>query len=834
MSGLKHSCCMAAIMVGCMPVMAFAQENTESETQEVAREDSNVILVSATRRDSDVSSIPYNISAVGSEQLNNTGVTDVQSLSRQVPNLSIGSNGNQNLAQQIPIIRGLNATSTSKTFSRGEAPVAVYLGNVQNGNYFLIDDVARVEVLRGPQGTLFGGGALGGTLRIIPTDPKLGVVEGRVQGSVGLVSHSNDIDYSLGGMLNFPLGETLALRVSGKYQVDAGYVDTIVFQQEDGALSPAVRSDPSDYNSPAILQELEDYNESEATSVRAALRWEPTLEFDATLAFNYTGYDGVGIPTDQAGYPGGTLGTIDPRIAIPARGEYEDVTLSEAPWERDSYMASLDMSYDLGFATLSSTSSYFYTDSETVSPGAIGLSTTAFAFYYMGSPAFPRFVLSSVFADQTENWTQELRLVSPGGDLIDYTFGAFYQHQTTKDRWTIFLPGSYEYGQDALADPVFFDALMANYAMGDFFSLGIPGYGALPPDGISQDKRGTNTFEQFAGYGEVTLNPTDTLHITGGARVFHQKFRRDNTEYLPLFAGLSGDSTFSNSLTDAIFKANVSWDFAPDNMAYVTFSQGFRRGGRNSIPLDGPFQEPAVLQGYVPDQVDNYEIGVKGRVSGWRYNFDFFYDDWSNVQIDTSTEYNVWPVVVNGGQARSYGIEAELSGYLTDELSVNLGYAYAKATIREDFCVPSSFTDFAVDPPALITVDCALQGIKGSRLPGAPQHSGSGTLTYLTDLNDTDTFGATLNVNYRGSVLTALPTQADPNAPIAEDFFLVNANLSYGHGPWTISLYGRNIFDKRGTYGVIELGANSAAEPLSVATNVTTPRQVGLNLSYDF
>ena len=162
---------------------------------------------------------------------------------------------------------------------------------------------------------------------------------------------------------------------------------------------------------------------------------------------------------------------------------------------------------------------------------------------------------------------------------------------------------------------------------------------------------------------------------------------------------------------------NLSYDFIADNQFYATFSQGFRRGGANAFTLSGPFAEPAELETYKPDTINNYEAGFKGRIFSGRFQYsaDLFYDQWNNPQIGTITPYNGWYVVVNGAGAASRGVELELSGSITKELSFSLGYAYANATLTQSFCLPSGDAEGG-------TVPCGIRGINGEQLPGAPQN----------------------------------------------------------------------------------------------------------------
>ena len=184
------------------------------------------VVVTASRRTQTLEEVPYAISVVSSQQLEQAAITDVASLIEQVPGLSTYNYGARLIAATAPNIRGINATGTPRGFRTFEQdPVGTYIGNSPIDGYYQLDDIKQVEVLRGPQGTLYGAGALGGAIRIIPNAPELNVFHGSVEASGGKVYNASDPSYAASGMINIPIGETLAFRASGKYAYDPGFVD---------------------------------------------------------------------------------------------------------------------------------------------------------------------------------------------------------------------------------------------------------------------------------------------------------------------------------------------------------------------------------------------------------------------------------------------------------------------------------------------------------------------------------------------------------------------------------------------------------------------------------
>lgn len=788
----------------------LAQEAPDDAAASREGRSSDDIVVTANRRQQDVTQIPYNITAVTAESIERAGIATIEDLSRQVPNLVVTSSGNQFLGAQRQIMRGLNASANNRNgVALEQNPVSTYLGNAPYANFFQVDDIERVEVLRGPQGTLYGSGALGGTIRLIPNAPALGRFEGRLKASAADIAHSDDYDYGFGGLVNIPVGQTLAVRLSASHDHEGGYIDQfgIFARAGNNPLGEPTLVDPaSPLTSPASIYDKKDVNWSRATNVRGAIRWNPVAEFDITLAHNFSRIEGSGPSTDTPAYQGGS----DPRapsVIYPDTGEYQLVARGLHPFERTSRMTTLDASYDLGFATLSSTSSYFETEGDAFVDGTWGnLALPAdYLPYYAGSPINPRYNALYQYGDKTTAKTQELRLVSNGDGPIDYTVGLYYQNEKSKSFWDGFAPGQRAYNQ--------------------LPGVTAPGFGPAGPRENIFAVSGVNRFIEKAVFGEITWHAFEGLDLTGGVRIFQQKLKREVSNVNPVF-GLLENSSNSAKFSDAKFRFNATYEYTPGHRVYATFSQGFRRGGANAFSLTGFLREPASLLNYAPDSVDNYEIGVKGRFgNGWRYTADLFLGKWHDPQIGGFTAVNFWPAAFNGKEAESKGFELELSGNITDTLSFQGGYAYTKATLTEDFCVPSG--NGTGNPAG--DIPCAIAGTKGTPLPSAPRHSGTVSLNYEQEVDDGDSITASINANYKGKTRMNLPT-VGARYPMVPSYWLVNAYVGWSHGPVTASLFARNLFDKRAVFAVNTRITPYA--PIDLYETVGRPRTIGLELGY--
>src|SRR5580700_9693515 len=215
------------------PANAQQPQQTES-TSPVLQE----VVVTANRRQENLEAVPSSIAVLSAAQLSATGVTDIASLIGQVPGLSMFDFGARDTGSVFPIIRGLNASDSAianRDFrSFEQAPVGTYIGNSPIDGYFELDDIQRVEILRGPQGTLYGAGALGGALRIIPNSPELEKFAGDIEAGGGVVAHSSGASYTTSAMLNVPIGDTLAFRVSGKYAYEPGFINIFGILERSG------------------------------------------------------------------------------------------------------------------------------------------------------------------------------------------------------------------------------------------------------------------------------------------------------------------------------------------------------------------------------------------------------------------------------------------------------------------------------------------------------------------------------------------------------------------------------------------------------------------------
>jgi iron complex outermembrane receptor protein len=791
---------------------AAPQDQTAGELQEVT--------VTATRRTQTLEAVPYSMSVVSAEKLAESGVTDLASLASDVPGLSMYQYGARFTEATVPIIRGINATGEPTRGFRAfeQAPVGTYIGNSPVDGYFELDDLKQVEVLRGPQGTLYGAGTLAGALRLIPNSPELNTWAGLIEASGGKLAHSDGTPYAVRGLVNIPLGDVLAFRASAKYDYQPGFVNTYgLFVRSNNGLSgiPELANPAEPVTSPAIYQDKSDWNYQKTFTGRASLLWKPADAFTAEVAILHSNVQGDGGPQVNPDFPGG-VSPLDPATTLPVGGPYREFSQIDQPWSRYTNLTSADLTWDVGFATLSSTSSYYTTSGSVLQDNTYslgGLASGGYLPYYAGVPTNPRFVYDEVFADSAHTFTEEVRLVSKSGPdkMFDYVLGVFYENQTSAGAWTIAVPGTPEYqaAQGCLPN-CFFDV------------------GTAPGD-VTFQQIDTQNFQDKSVFGELTWHFLPKGQVTVGARHFSQEFTDAQSYDDYNFPTFLPATPHESPASKTVGKVNPSYEYADDQYVYAAWSQGFRRGGANSVPLVGPFAESPLLSTYQPDSTNNYEAGLKGRFSnGLSYTFAIFDIKWDKPQISSSLPSGNL-AVYNANTAESKGFEFESSGPLfVPNLVYTVSYAYADAHLTSDFSLPANNgAQTGTIVPGLI------HGSSGQQMPGSPKSSASVALHYdLAVAADYD-LALAANAVYRSAVPMQLtPSLGVTSVQYSSSYEMVNVNATLNHKPWRTTLYVTNLLDRENI-----LVPPTQFNELGNLTNdyiVSIPREVGVRVAYIF
>lgn len=759
------------------------------------------VVVTATRRATSVQDIPYNISAIDGDALRRTGATGLTDALRMIPGLASADVGQRQAINSTIILRGVNANNPGRnsiTQNMTDPAVSMYVDDVPM--YFNINanDVDRVEVLRGPQGTLYGSGSVGGTVRFILNKPSTEESFARISGRFGTNEESDEMNHSTDFVGNLPVSDNAALRINVGYKTLGGVTDAVGLLKVDSN-NVSVLSDPNDVDSAAIvLPTQEDTDGYQSWYFRGALL--VNINEDVTATFSVMHQEDEG--DDD------TLGQItngDTQIVAWQHGQHR-----KTPTEFENDMVSVDVSADLGFATFTSATSYLDSQQKVTQDNS-GLYANL-SGYYWGYPA-EQTSAPSFFEQGAETLTQEFRLVSQGESDWDWVLGAWYKDQDQSAMFNDTLPGYKRWA----SDPTSYGSMLTQLYYGldtvaDFWA-----YYQGTPTAILDDPYVQNremNFRDVAVFGEVTRHLSDRWQVTGGFRQSWQDFSQDNAiDFNILGDGYSIRAASESTFNDSIFKLNTSYDISDEAMLYFTWSQGFRHGGANGFPTTGPYGVDASLLEYVPDEADNFEVGLKGTSADQRirYSVAFYRINWDNPQLDVFLGPLAIPSVINGSEARNQGLESEFTAQVSDNLVMTFGYSYTSADLTESFTVPGRG-----------------DGETGDRLPGVPEHQASLAVNYYQP-TENGQLNYYLNGSYRGDVDSNFNASFGNYANL-DGFSIWNLGVNWDMDKYTVGVFVNNASNEEGMTGVSGIERPAFAHRAAL----TRPRSYGVSFSYNF
>jgi len=796
------------------------------------------IIVTATSRETTVQDIPYNISALSGDAIELYNMVDQYDVLRAMHGVTVIDRGYRNSGTVNSIvIRGLNVDNgqNGDIMLNAVPTVATYYDSTPLFANFLVKDIERVEVLRGPQGTLYGSGSIGGTVRYISNKPSAEAFDAKVSLDYGETSGSEGNNLGLDAMFNVPLGDRTALRASFSKIENDGVIDYVNAYQLNEFREPLVNvggtcTDPRSASDNDLLfstgcfEEVEDADTVDIDYARVSLRSELTDNF--TVQLNYqTQSDEIGARRAT------TLGDNAQPSGSALYFEYGDDDSGQVllePSERDVELINLDLEWDLGFATFTSSTSALdhegMGESDNGGLWASGGRDWNFNFY---GGAWQRPAQRAERGYDDETFIQEFRLVSNSSDSsVDWLVGGFYMDQDQSVYQLSYNPGMNLF-KNACRDTG--DVVCT---VGGFYGGFWPRFYEGDLSEIDFEYIRDTSYEETAIYGEVTYHATDQLHLTGGFRWFDNSTVNDVILGFPLPPGSTSPAApqSKDSDDDVLIKLNASYDISDNTMIYATYSEGYRHGGAQSLPslADGdPFGEPnaEALRTFQSDSVTNYELGIKGGNDSFRYTASLFNVDWDDPQLNTTSSFYGFYLAANGDQANTSGIELELEGYLTDTFHYRIGYTYVDAELSKDFISPQ--TGNVVAP-------------KGSRLPGAPENVISLNADNSWNLSSNLDLVVGLNV-YSQSKAENFIDQASPVNETFDSFWLLGATASVVADNWVATLYLKNLGDESGASG--GFAATDWSTDTGVFENwygngnrqfIVQPRTVGLKLSYNF
>jgi iron complex outermembrane recepter protein len=799
----------------------------ETETPELA-----TIVVTANRRQEDVRDVPYNISALDGQLLEASGAKSLVDVARLTPGIVVSDLGTRgNGTNSLITIRGLNINDPvySSFLPWGSVPtVSTYVDDVPQYVNLQLSDIQRVEVLRGPQGTLYGSGAAAGTIKILHNPPDLRVFSAQAATEVSSTDRAGNPSYSVRGVINVPLTDAVGFRLSGGYDKAAGFIDAPKAAVYLASGQPALANPADPLNSGLTFGPLRDIDDASTWHARAAILWKPSSAAEVTFAYQRQ-------QDRSSGFSRATAGNQFETLAL----------VPHEPETRTVDVASILASVDLGFATISSSTSYTKNDFTNVADTSeyiIGFNAVLPTLY--GN--YPRITSLYDNRGRDASFSQELRLLSQAGGAWEYAVGAFFQHNTSNTYQRQSIPGIAAWSElPGSASVVSPDTPGGPYAtFGDYvqFYNGGTRPSALSPVDTNFTFQRTSGFIDRAVFGELTRRLTPQWQVTAGARLFWQDFSQGVYSTIPYGGPFNSTLPPPANSTDAlgttvaqrelgfrdhIFKINTSYALTDTTRIYATVSEGFRHGGVNAVPVGQCFYcESESLVPYRSDTTRNYEVGVKGTVANvLRYTAALYRVDWKDLQIQGFGQGG-YAIVFNGKNARSQGLELEADARLSPAWAVSLGYSFTDAKITNDFTVTEPIPNSA-DLYTLITAS------RGDQLPYVPRHALSAAVNYSHKFRPGLAMDANVNAAYRSEVRTQLNETA-VGYRVLSGFTTVNASVGVEIGSnWRVHLFVNNIGNVR---GVMAAGPQLRLFDLPEyrLEYVTRPRTVGLGLQYTY
>ena len=808
------------------------------------------IVITATKRESTVQDTPMSVTAISAIDIANKGLTDFNSLAQTVPGIAMRTAGPGQTEFEM---RGLNSAGGNTSVvgfyfdeTALSSPASAQLGKIViDPNLY---DLNRVEILRGPQGTLYGASSMGGTVKLVPNAPQLGQFVASGETVVSETGSGGGTNFTQNGMVNLPLGDKVAVRIVGSSDSQSGWLNRYVFA--DGAVPTdgLTGARPAGFYSAPLAETVTQANASSLDSARASLLWRPVDELSITpaLMWQHTHQDGPNavdvdgspshpqVPANRGHFE--IYDTPEPQddvftlgsLKIEWQTEHFLVTSATADWKRTTVVSQDGTEENAGPSGLGSlgTASPYDTSAGGVGPTGPG-------------PTGP----GVQERDDTQQLSEELRLTSTDKGPFQWLVGYYYQR--LKSEWSMWS-----------INPQILAA----------------GIGNIYVDYMPQ------TITQNALFGETSLEFAESWKATVGLRGYKYQYNQSNTEWgdftpfgfanllsgAPTLAGNTApfDTTASGKATGVNPKFDLSWKMNPEVLWYATIARGFRMGGTDQ-PFTGylttvsptscgaPSSLAVILQcglqqklsatasapgGYfapnvqfpnanaegVPqfnsDSVWNYEVGEKGEFFDRQLmlNVDAYFERWNDPQI--ATNIGGFGYTVNGADASILGAELEMwlklpAGFA---FSGNVGYADSK------FLSDSPITGY----------------LKGTAIPDTPKFTSSVTLHNVQQLTGALQLTSLLSYNYVGG---------RTNAPYGETITLNNMNELLVHLPsyglanlrvgiksddWTVSLFANNLFNKETLLDTQpQINLQSAAFTRYI---VNQPRTIGLDLSYKF
>ena len=608
------------------------------------------IVVTARRTEETLSDVPISIAAYSQESLDEQGVRNIDDIAQITPGVTLTRNDQRNAGAANIAIRGISSSSGSATTGIyiDDTPIQIRnIGFSAFAPFPAVFDLQRVEVLRGPQGTLFGAGSQGGTVRFITQQPNLRYVEAYGRAELAF-TQGGEPSHELGAAVSVPLvNDVVAARVSGSYRRDGGFIDRVNY------LTGNVEDENSNHIETVVLQAALAIEPTENLTIRPSIFYQDVDIGDG----NYFWEDLSDRDESELRNGNALANTSSDRFFLPA----------------------LAIELDMGSVALFSNTSYFDR-----SQNAVNDYTVFEAALWTGSPYFPAGMFAPAFQDnQQQNFTQEIRLQSNEPDArLDWVIGAFYSRNKQSAAQLVqdtFLP----------------DLILQRNGIPFEQFFGQPLVDGLYTF-VLDDARSTD--EQIAGFGQLDFQLTEALSLTAGLRVSRTDFNI-RAQFVGPVVGPPVDDVGAQSETPITPKFGITYEPSDDHLLYATVAKGFRIGGYNpavglpcgvsqgdprpGTPLGniGLSNRPELFDS---DTVWSYEVGSKNSLFGRRLAVEAsaFYIEWENIQQNVGLACG-FAFTDNLGSATSKGFDVAFSALITDNLTLGGQVGYVNAEFGE-------------------------------------------------------------------------------------------------------------------------------------------------------
>jgi iron complex outermembrane receptor protein len=761
----------AALLVAVVPLSKHGLATAATAVvEDTALEE---VVVTARKRAENLRDVPVSIGVLDGAAIDNLRVQDMEDVTRILPGISFAShqNGPAGPGQDNISIRGVSSTVGNPTTAIyiDEVPLITLTGYEGQAEPKLVD-IDRVEVLRGPQGTLYGASSEGGTVRFVTPDPDTHDFSGRYKQDVSYTKHGS-VNYDTQGVVNLPVIDgVFALRVSAEYGQDSGYINNYALV---GSLSAGTAT--------AGALQRSGTNSDTNAAIRIKGLWNVSDNLTVIPAMLYQRY--------AAG---------DNATFIPSIGTYQQFN-QVAGSDRDALIApSLTLKAGLGFADLTSITSYVGRNVKRVTDGTV-YNSAAIAAYFLDTAGTPPYtdhayendyVLGNIaspvtFTDHFNTWTQELRLQSPADQkFIHWVGGVYLNDQQVSHLDSEPAPGfsaafASIYGYDINSDPVLNPSLGSANPNPNLWTRDIP-----------WQVTDHNDTQQYAVFGQVDIDVLPTLHLGIGDRYVKatETFSESGFGFFEYGnAGTNGaiyaqKATFSTSTP----KFTLTYDVDSQSTVYMSAGKGFRLGGAttpntNVACVEGLAQlgDASAPMSYGPDHLWSYELGTKALLfqKTLSVNAAVYYIDWSAIQQSIVIPICGGQFNANVGDARAIGAELEIRykppvvpGLV---VSANLGgeHAYITSTINANTAAVGEDVLYTPKFTAALLADYGWQI--------------TGDLTGFVRA-DYEYTGKSF-----GSFQTSSPQYINPA------YNVTNMNAGVGFGKYEVSVYAKNLFDDR-------------------------------------